>query len=746
MIPEKFQASSKHLACTWLCLLFGVSSLVYGQGSPDPKRIGEILQLSDRYINRDIKDSVYFMDILELDMAYSDIKDTIDLANASRYLGAYYRTIFAYEKSEKYLLKGLELTRHSKQWDTLMEIYKELILVYRSLGDLDKLKSSIDSSMAVAKRHNLQTKMLIPIMEYALFYSFDKEEYQKAIPYGEQFLKKAEDLKKLNFSDKMFEYRVETEALIMKIELAKCYIKTGQKFNLALDYLDDSREFFEQYDDHEKLERIYEEYLNYSILMDDTAQLEEYFSMYVYHSKFNDESFLNRTSEIHQYLLSLMTLERDLEISTLENKKLLFEMRVFIGFFVLLLVIAAIYFFFSRRNDRIQKKLNKSLIAQNELLEAVNKEKSKFFSIISHELRTPIYAITGLTSVMNIDRINPQQIRAIKHSGNYLLLLVNNILKFTEFENPGNRLNLTKNHPFNLTEALENIVDTSLYFASQYNTHILLDLDWDCGYWVKGDSQKLTQILLNLVVNSIKYSQDESVQIKTQLTSVSDKYSTVLFKVIDNGVGIPEEFQQQIFEFVERGAIDQSPDNPFNLHGMGIGLFVVSKLVTEMESTIHVESEVNKGTTFFFELVLENTGPPSIDIGPADSVTASSANILVVDDNIINLLVAKKMVERLNYKCYTADDTQDVISIILDNDIHLVLMDLNMPHINGYDLSKKIKERIDIPIIAHTAVIEDELDWEFLKESGMQRYIIKPYTLEALRKILYNELNKTLSL
>jgi len=733
VIPQTFSMRIS-LLCFILFVFF--SSMVFAQIPPDSKRIEEILQLSDQVINRDIKDSIHFKDILELDMAYSDIKDTSDLANASLYLGAYYRSIFAYHESEKYLLEGIEVARGSGQWDMMMEMYKEIISVYRSLDDFEKLKAAIDSSMAIATKHNLQAKMLIPLMEITLFYSYDKGDYATAIPYGEQFLEKVENLNNKGGSGKMFEYRVLTETVIIKIELAKCYIKTGQKLDLAFRYLEEAKSFFEYHDDHEKLARVYEEYINYFIRVNETSQLGDYFSMYTYHTKFNDQLFLNRTSEIHKYLFSLLKLQQELEISTIENRKLLFERRVIIAFFVFLLIFVAIYFFYSKRNDRIQKELNKSLTVQNELLEVVNKEKSKFFSIISHELRTPIYAITGLTSVMSLDKVNPQQIKAIKHSGNYLLLLVNNILKFTEFDNPSNRRGHIRDHRFNLTEVLDNIVDTSMYFASQYNTHINLDVNWQNGCWVIGDSQKLTQILLNLVVNSIKYSQDENVRIKVQKTTVPDNMSSFLFQISDNGVGIPEEFQQKIFDFIEQGTADQTSKNPYDLHGMGIGLYVVDKLLVEMGSAIHLESSVNKGATFSFELKLENADPHSKADNLVDMDLASPANILVVDDNQINLIVAKKMVEKLNFTCFTADDTEDVISIILDHDINLVLMDLNMPHINGYELSKKIKEKIDVPIIAHTAVIEEELDLDLLKESGMKSFIIKPYTLDELKKIL----------
>ncbi|WP_168196235.1 response regulator [Echinicola soli] len=676
-----------------------------------------------------------FKYILELERFYDQIQAPKDRVKASRYLGIYYRSIFDYQESEKYFLSGMKQAKQIEDWGLYLELAKELVTVYRNLGQYDKLKSEIDFCMTIVHQQGLKSKELIPLMELALYYSYDTKNYEQGIVYGELFLEKVEYFKKVAPSDEMLAYRVKTEAFVIKIELAKCYIKTGRNFDLALKYLDEAKAFFEPFEDYEKLARIDQEYLNYYLNTGNLEAVEKYLREYNFHLGMKWKGIMNRTNEIPVYLKALSELEQGLELAQLKNRELTFERRVFIAFVLLILSLAAIYFYLTTRNRRIQTALNASLLAQNKLLEDVNRDKSKFFSVVSHELRTPIYAITGLTSVMDIGNVAPQQIKAIKHSGDYLLLLVNNILHMMSFEQGKKSPPQINRSHFDLTEILSGIVDSSVYFADQHHVELKLKLNWEGELWVKGERQKLTQILLNLIVNGIKYSGDHEVVIGAKRFITDAKTCKLMFEVSDQGVGISKEKQQRMFNFMDRIDNEESSQNPFDLHGVGIGLFVVEKLLLEMSSKIVLESEEGKGSVFSFELEME-MGEDMADETPGLSPASFDRNILVVDDNEINLMVADRLVASLGYKCFKATDTDDVVSIVLREKIDLVLMDLNMPAFSGYELARKIKEKMDIPIIAHTAVAEEELDMEFLRASGIQAYIIKPYPLDALRKML----------
>lgn len=386
--------------------------------------------------------------------------------------------------------------------------------------------------------------------------------------------------------------------------------------------------------------------------------------------------------------------------------------------------------------------LNESLMAQNKLLENVSRDKSKFFSVVSHELRTPVYAITGLTSVMDVDKVVPQQIKAIKHSGDYLLLLINNILQMMNFEQGQKDQSKPNKSYFDLSEILADVIDSAHYFAQQNEVDLLLNTTWEGPMWVKGERQKLMQVLLNLIINGIKYSGDSKVVLSVEKVGAEDNAGKFNFKVSDNGIGIPKEQQEKMFNFMDRIGDQDSSHNPFDLHGVGIGLFVVEKLLQEMDSKIHLRSEEGEGATFSFELLME-TNKNEVTVRDAElSPKKEGLHILVVDDSDINLMVAERLVTKLGYKCFKATDSDDVVSIILKEKIHLVLMDLNMPSISGYALSRKIKEVVDVPIIAHTAVMEEELDRKLMEDSGIQGYIIKPYSLPALKKILYENITE----
>lgn len=725
-----------------LGLLIGGYSFVSGQSSMDTARLERVLEASKGVINRDIRDSMDFDYILELENFYHQIEDPLDIVKASRYLGIYYRSIFYFQDSEKYILNGMRLAKSIEEWGLYLELAKELATVYRSLGEYDKLKAEMDYCLKISQRYQVKSKELIPLMELALYNSYDIQNYEQGIVFGKCFLERAEYHQKMDAPDPMLDYRVATETVIIKIELAKCYIKTEQKFDLVKSYLDEAKYFFEPYGDQEKLSRIYEEYLNYYLKLGDLEAVKASLEKYNFHLRMSKQQFVQRTHEIPVYLKELSNLEQELEMTQMKNRRLNLEKQLYIGLIVLILVLMGTYFYLALRNRRIQMALNESLMAQNKLLENVSRDKSKFFSVVSHELRTPVYAITGLTSVMDVDKVVPQQIKAIKHSGDYLLLLINNILQMMNFEQGQKDQSKPNKSYFDLSEILADVIDSAHYFAQQNEVDLLLNTTWEGPMWVKGERQKLMQVLLNLIINGIKYSGDSKVVLSVEKVGAEDNAGKFNFKVSDNGIGIPKEQQEKMFNFMDRIGDQDSSHNPFDLHGVGIGLFVVEKLLQEMDSKIHLRSEEGEGATFSFELLME-TNKNEVTVRDAElSPKKEGLHILVVDDSDINLMVAERLVTKLGYKCFKATDSDDVVSIILKEKIHLVLMDLNMPSISGYALSRKIKEVVDVPIIAHTAVMEEELDRKLMEDSGIQGYIIKPYSLPALKKILYENITE----
>lgn len=239
-----------------LGLLIGGYSFVSGQSSMDTARLERVLEASKGVINRDIRDSMDFDYILELENFYHQIEDPLDIVKASRYLGIYYRSIFYFQDSEKYILNGMRLAKSIEEWGLYLELAKELATVYRSLGEYDKLKAEMDYCLKISQRYQVKSKELIPLMELALYNSYDIQNYEQGIVFGKRFLERAEYHQKMDAPDPMLDYRVATETVIIKIELAKCYIKTEQKFDLVKSYLDEAKYFFEPYGDQEKLSRI----------------------------------------------------------------------------------------------------------------------------------------------------------------------------------------------------------------------------------------------------------------------------------------------------------------------------------------------------------------------------------------------------------------------------------------------------------------------------------------------------------
>lgn len=383
----------------------------------------------------------------------------------------------------------------------------------------------------------------------------------------------------------------------------------------------------------------------------------------------------------------------------------------------------------ARANELLQNK-NTELILAKENAERASEAKVQFLSTITHELRTPLYAVTGLTHLLLEESPTPNQkehLNSLKFSGEYLLSLINNILDLNKLE--ANKVEL-ESTSFNLQKRINDVLIALGKSAKDRNNKLHYEFDKGIPTKLKGDPLKISQILINLIGNSIKFTQNGDIWIRVHLINTIDNKVFLNFEIEDNGVGISEKKQQTIFENFTQGSVQINR----KFGGTGLGLSIVKNLLALMDSEIKLESELGKGSRFQFDLKFEIYQDPTANyVEEAKKIDYSimiDKRVLVVEDNKINQLITRKILEKNKMICDVADNGDIAVNKTKNESFDLILMDIHMPGISGIEATKQIREfNTEIPIIALTAVtLDDNLD-EFYN-NGFDDIIPKPYKTE----------------
>lgn len=396
----------------------------------------------------------------------------------------------------------------------------------------------------------------------------------------------------------------------------------------------------------------------------------------------------------------------------------------------------------AKANDLLKDK-NTELQLAKEKAEKASLAKAQFLSTITHELRTPLYAVTGLTHLLLEEDPKDHQkehLNSLKFSGEYLLSLINNILDLNKLE--ANKVELERT-TFSLKKRINDVLIALRKTADDKNNKLHLEFDENIPDKLVGDPLKLSQILINLIGNSLKFTQNGDVTVRVQ--NLEQKTNKVLlhFEIEDNGVGISRKKQKSIFETFSQGSLQINR----KFGGTGLGLSIVKNLLELMNSKINLESQLGKGSKFWFNLTLsvseeyqedENANKVAYEI---DYEVLENKSVLVVEDNKINQMITKKILEKNHMKCMVADNGMDAIKLVKDNSFDIILMDIHMPGISGIEATQKIRDfNKQIPIIALTAVTVDENLDDFYR-AGFNDIIPKPFKTEEFFEKIYRTID-----
>lgn len=388
-------------------------------------------------------------------------------------------------------------------------------------------------------------------------------------------------------------------------------------------------------------------------------------------------------------------------------------------------------------NALLQEK-NSELLLAKEKAERASTARSEFLSTVSHELRTPLNAITGITHLLIEEDPKPSQIdylNSLKFSGNYLLNYINEILEINRIES---RSIEVEKIDFDPRELFTGIHHSMKEQAAKNGNEFLLEVDPDLPEMLIGDPTKLSQIFINLINNAIKFTQKGSIRILVKLLKSENRKATVYFEVSDTGIGIPIDKQESVFESFSQGSIEINR----KYGGTGLGLAIVRRLIIILGGNINLSSKIGQGTVFSFTLEFrEGTKQPKTAYNFNDNDFISK-KILLVEDNKINQMITKRLLEKKQMSCEIVETGEDAVSITQQNRYDLILMDVHLPGINGTIATQQIRAFDNItPIVALTAISLLE-NREMLLSYGMNEVITKPFEPENFFAVIAEFIQK----
>jgi signal transduction histidine kinase len=503
----------------------------------------------------------------------------------------------------------------------------------------------------------------------------------------------------LVYFDNALDYSAKNNNLIQKSKIILAmsqYYKKNRNFDLAYSYLDE----------HYQIE-------NYIIkLKNAKLDLNEF-------EKFKKTQSINNTLKRES--------DEKIQLKTYRYSKLVSILAIAL-ISILSLLSLALYKnnIIRNQNNLLLREKNKELILAKNKAEKASKARSEFLSTVSHELRTPLNAINGITHLLLEDSPKKNQLKyleSLKFSGNYLTTFINEILEINKIDST--KVEVEK-ISFNLKELLFNIQSSLKELATANKNYFNLEIDEKIPDNLIGDPTKLSQIILNLINNALKFTQNGHVNVIAKLYALEEENATVYFEIVDTGIGIPEDKLQTVFESFSQGSIEVNR----KYGGTGLGLTIVKKLIELLGGEIKLKSEVGKGSTFTFKLNFSiNKEPLEIieEHKPYSDKQLKHKSILLIEDNKINQMITRKMLENKAITCDIIDNGEEAVEVLKVKRFDMILMDVHLPGINGTTATKLIREfDKTTPIIALTAISLDE-NRDMLLSFGMNDVITKPF-------------------
>ncbi len=669
-----------------------------------------------------------------------------------------------------------------------------LVLSYNNLGVLNKQFDKLNVSLEYYKKGLDIALELNDDMRTSTFYNNianiyrEKENYDEALTYLSKGMelsikmgakpKKAQFLYNLgvtyfeqgdhdNAETKLNEALSIYQAVQEKTGVAKTCLQIGENYvakgeaEKGLEFLLIGRDISTDLNYHAGMENVYVQ------LSDAYAAIGDHVTAYEHRKKYQFLKDSIDANEQHQMVLDVQQkyealFESNEQKSAIERlnaeKELIASKQLTLMSMLILALLTASFFllYFMRvsklntalnntkveieaKNDSL-KETNIALRKAKELAESAAQAKEEFLSTMSHEIRTPMNAVIGMTNILLDEEPREDQVEnlsTLKFSANNLMTLINDILDFSKIE--AGKIQIERLE-VDMKRMMHQLYDTFRVSMAKHGVDINLKFDnYNLLEHVICDPTRLTQIMSNLVSNAVKFTQKGHVKIMCSVQNIVDGHVQMKFSVEDSGIGIEKDRREKIFE-----SFTQAASSTTRLYGgTGLGLAITKRLVELQNSKINLESEVGVGSTFSFTLLLElgsrlstnNTSEKEADSSLSRS-ELKGKKILLAEDNKINQMVATKILNKWQIEVTIANDGLEALELIENEDFDAVLMDINMPNMDGYEATREIRKLSDekknsIPVIALTASAFSSVE-DAVIQAGMNYHVGKPFKPEEL--------------
>ncbi|KAF2330160.1 tetratricopeptide repeat-containing hybrid sensor histidine kinase/response regulator [Flavobacterium daemonense] len=705
-----------------LILVCFLNSFLYSQTKKNTDSVSYYNKLANSNLDKKKYNQAVFFTKKSIDFCQTNNK-TENLANQTFKLGKIYYNQQKYDAALKNFHKSVSLFDKVKPTCTK-------ILALHYIGATNTAQGNFEIGNIYYKKADSLLKQL-KLVDHAEILDYQKAtalKIGKNLPLAAKTFQKI--IKKPN-NPKIIKTKADS---YYQLGLIETTLKRNDSalvyFDNALDYSAKNNDLFQKSKIILAISQYYKKNRNFDLAysyLDEHYQIENYI-LKLKNAKldFNEFEKFKKTQSINN------TLKREsdqkIQLKTYRYSKLVSILAIAL-ISILSLLSLALYKnnIIRNQNNLLLREKNKELILAKNKAEKASKARSEFLSTVSHELRTPLNAINGITHLLLEDNPKKNQLKyleSLKFSGNYLTTFINEILEINKIDSTKVEVEYIS---FNLKELLFNIQSSLKELATANKNYFNLEIDEAIPDNLIGDPTKLSQIILNLINNALKFTQNGHVNVIAKLYAIEEESATVYFEIVDTGIGIPEDKLQSVFESFSQGSIEVNR----KYGGTGLGLTIVKKLIELLGGEIKLKSEVGKGSTFTFKLNFNINKEPLEVVEETAKLYSDKQlehkSILLIEDNKINQMITRKMLENKAIQCQIIDNGEEAVELLKINRFDMVLMDVHLPGINGTTATKMIREfDKTTPIIALTAISLDE-NRDMLLSFGMNDVITKPF-------------------